>query len=62
MDTLKKLKIIISKTKKYKCNNRFLLAVDKLMTEMHLKQPRLIYSACVPFPKTNSEYENLKKQ
>ena len=29
--------------------NRFLLAGDKFMPEMHLKQPRLTYSACGPF-------------
>ena len=26
--------------------NKFLLAGDKFMPEMHLKQPRFIYSAC----------------
>ena len=32
--------------------NKFLLAGDKFMPEMHLKQPGFIYSACVPFTKT----------
>ena len=31
--------------------NRFLLAGDKFMPEMHLKQPKFTYSACGPLPK-----------
>ena len=31
--------------------NIFLLAGDKFMPEMHLKQPRFTYSACGPFTK-----------
>ena len=31
--------------------NKFLLAVDKFMPEMHLKQPGFTYSACGPFTK-----------
>ena len=40
--------------------NKFLLAGDKFMPEMHLRQPGFIYSACGPFPK-NKEFKNLKK-
>ena len=29
--------------------NKLLLAGDKFMREMHLKQPGFIYSACGPF-------------
>ena len=29
--------------------NKFLLACDKFMPEMHLRQPQFLYSACVPF-------------
>ena len=29
----------------------FLFAGDKFMPEMHLKQPRFMYSACGPFTK-----------
>ena len=29
--------------------NKFLLAGDKFMPEMHLRQPQFIYSACGPF-------------
>ena len=31
--------------------NKFLLAADKYMPEMHLRQPRFTYSACGPFTK-----------
>ena len=31
--------------------NKFLLAGDKFMPEMHLRQPRFTYSACGPFRK-----------
>ena len=37
--------------------NRFLLAGDKLMPEMHLKQPGSIYSACDPFTKNKGKVE-----
>ena len=40
--------------------NKFLLAGDKFMPEMHLRQPRFTYSACGPF--TKKEFKNLKKQ
>ena len=32
--------------------NKFLLAGDKFMSEMHLRQPEFTYSACGPFTKT----------
>ena len=41
--------------------NSFLIAGDKFMPEMHLKQPGFTYSACGPFTK-NKEFKNLKKQ
>ena len=31
--------------------NKFLLARDKFMSEMHLKHPGYTYSACGPFTK-----------
>ena len=31
--------------------HNFLLAGDKFILEMHLKQPRFMYSACRPFTK-----------
>ena len=33
--------------------NTFLLAGDKFMSEMHLKQPGFTYSACGPFTKNS---------
>ena len=36
---------------------KFLLAGDKFMPEMHLKQPGFTYSACGPFTKTNERIE-----
>ena len=42
--------------------NQFLLARDKFMHEMHLRQPGFIYSVCGSFTKIKKEYENSKKQ
>ena len=41
--------------------NKFLLAGDKFMPEMHLKQPGFTYSACGPFTKNKERIQNLKK-
>ena len=41
--------------------NKFLLAGDKFMPEMHLRQPRLVYSACGPFTRHKKELKNLNK-
>ena len=38
--------------------NKFLLAGDKFMPEMHLRQPQFVYSACGPF---TSHKERIKK-
>ena len=38
--------------------NKFLLAGDKFIPEMHLKQPGFTYSACGPFTKNK---ERIKK-
>ena len=48
----------------YKMNdiiNSFLLAGDKFMPEMHLREPQFTYSACRPFTKTKKESKSLKK-
>ena len=37
--------------------NKFLLAGDKFMLEMHLKQPGFTYSACGPFTKNKKRIE-----
>ena len=39
--------------------NKFLLAGEKFMPEMHLKQPGFTYSVCGPFTKTKKELKNL---
>ena len=41
--------------------NKFLLAEDKFMPEMYLRQPGLMYSTCRQFIK-NKECKNLRKQ
>ena len=41
--------------------NKFWVAGDKLMFEMHLRQPGFTYSTHGPFTKTNKEYKNLQK-
>ena len=40
--------------------NKFLLAGDKFMAEMHLRQPQFTYIACGPFTK-HKEFKSLKK-
>ena len=43
--------------------NKYLLAGDKFMPEMHLRQPRCTHSACgSSFTKTKKRIQNLKKQ
>ena len=41
--------------------NKFLLAEDKFMPEMHLKQPRFTYSACGPFTKSKERIQKFKE-
>ena len=41
--------------------NRFLLAGDKFMPEMHLKQPGFTYSACGPFTKNKERIQKFKE-
>ena len=41
--------------------NSFLLAGDKFMPEMHLKQPGFTYSACGPFTKNKERIQNFKE-
>ena len=42
--------------------NNFLLAGDKFMSEVHLRQPELVYSACRPFTNNKERKKNLKKR
>ena len=41
--------------------NKFLLVGDKSMPEMHLKQPRLTYSACGRFTKNKERIQKFKE-
>ena len=41
--------------------NKFLLAGDKFMPEIHLRQPQFTYSACGPLLNMNKEFKSLKK-
>ena len=41
--------------------NKFLLAGDKFMPEMHLRQPQFVYSACGPFTKNKERIKKFKK-
>ena len=41
--------------------NKFLLAGDKFMPEMHLKQPVFTYSACRPFTKNKERIQKFKE-
>ena len=38
--------------------NKYLLAGDKFMPELHLKQPGFTYSACGPFTRNKERIEN----
>ena len=41
--------------------NKFLLAGDKFMPEMHLRQPGFTYSACGPFTKNKERIQKCKQ-
>ena len=41
--------------------NKFLLAGDKFMPEMHLKQPRFTYSAYGPFTKSKERIRKFRE-
>ena len=41
--------------------NKFLLAGDKFMPEMHLRQPRFTYSACGLFTKNKERIQKFKE-
>ena len=41
--------------------NKFLLAGNKFMLEMHLKQPGFTYSACRPFTKNKERIQKFKE-
>ena len=41
--------------------NKFLLAGDKFMPEMHLRQPRFVYSVCGPFTRHKERIKKFKE-
>ena len=41
--------------------NKFILAGDKFMPELHLKQPGFTYSACGPFTKNKEKIQKYKE-
>ena len=41
--------------------NKFLLASDKFMPEMHLRQPQFVYSACGPFTRHKERIKKFKQ-
>ena len=41
--------------------NKFLLAGNKFMPEMHLKQPGFTYSVCGPFTKNKARIQKFKE-
>ena len=41
--------------------NKFLLAGDKFMPEMNLRQPRFVYSACGPFTRHKERIKEFKR-
>ena len=41
--------------------NKFLLAGDKLMPEMHLRQSRFVYSSCGPFTRHKGRIKEFKR-
>ena len=41
--------------------NKFLLAGDKFLPKMHLRQPQVVYSACGPFTKNKERIQKFKE-
>ena len=41
--------------------NKFLLAGDNFMPEMHLRQPQSVYSACGPFTRHRERIKKFKQ-
>ena len=55
------LKCMLNCLKMNEILNKFLLADDKFIPEMHLKQPRFTYSACGPFTKNKERIQKSKE-
>ena len=43
-------------------SNKYLLAADKFMPEIHLQQAEFRWSACWPFTKNKERIKSLKKK
>ena len=56
------LNAILLEYKMNKIVNKFLLAGDKFMTDMHLKQPGFTYNACGPFAKNKEKIQKFKEK
>ena len=56
------LNVILLEYKMNNVVNKFLLARDKFMTEMHLKQPGFTYSTCGPFTKNREKIQKFKEK
>ena len=41
--------------------NKFLLTGDEFMSEMHLRQPQFVYSACGPFTRHKERIKEFKR-
>ena len=54
------LKCMLNRIKMNEIVNKFLLAGDKFMPEMHLKHPRFTYSACGPFTKNKERIQRFE--
>ena len=55
------LKCILNCIKMNEIANKFLLAGDKYMSDMHLKQLGFTYSACGPFSKNKKRIQKFKE-
>ena len=53
--------LVLMSIRMNKVVNMFLLAGDKFMPEMHLKQPGFTYSACGPFTKNKERIQKFKE-
>ena len=52
----------ITYTYKYEQSiNKFLLAGDKFMPEIHLRQPQFVYSVCGPFTRHRERIKEFKR-
>ena len=58
---LNSIKLVSTRYKMNEIINPFLLAGDKFMPEMHLRQLGFMYSACGPFTKSKQRIQKFKE-